>query len=69
MQQCGVNELLDVYVWGKHFLDITDAKQIMIFGHEKYTDINVRTQNVIDLLSVDWIDNFISPKFVRILHT
>ena len=27
MQQCEVHELSDVYVWGKRFVDIADAKK------------------------------------------
>jgi len=61
-----MQELSDVYVWGKHYLDITDAKKKTKFGPGKYDlQCTVKTQNVMDLLPSNWIDNFFTPQFVR----
>ncbi|XP_025193944.1 uncharacterized protein LOC112593655 [Melanaphis sacchari] len=61
---CEMQELSDVYVWGKHYLDITDAKKKTNFGPGKYDlQCTVKTQNVTDLLSSNWIDNFFTPQF------
>jgi len=64
-----MQELSDVYVWGKHCLDITNAKKKTKFGPGKYDlQCTVKTQNVMDLLPSNWIDNFFTPQFVRTIH-
>lgn len=67
--QCEVHELSDVYVWGKHFLDIADAKKITKFESRKYeSQCTVKTQKVMDLLTSNWIKHFFTPQFVRTLY-
>ncbi|KAL5239951.1 hypothetical protein ACI65C_007361 [Semiaphis heraclei] len=64
---CEVHELSDVYVWGKHFVDITEAKKKTIFEPRKYdTQCTVKTQNVVDLLTSNWIENYFTPQFEAI---
>ncbi|XP_050057200.1 malate dehydrogenase-like isoform X2 [Aphis gossypii] len=61
---CEMQELSDVFVWGKHYLDITDAKKKTKFGPGKYDlQCTVKKQNVMDLLPSNWIDNFFTPQF------
>jgi len=70
VQQCEVHELSDVYVWGKHFLDIADAKKKTKFEPRKYeSQCTVKTQKVMDLLTSNWIKNFFTPQFVRTCTT
>ncbi|CAH1721736.1 unnamed protein product [Aphis gossypii] len=41
---CEIQELSDVYVWGKHYLDITDTKKKTKFGPGKY-DLQCTVKN------------------------
>ncbi|XP_015367358.1 PREDICTED: malate dehydrogenase-like [Diuraphis noxia] len=64
---CEVHELSDVYVWGKHFVDITEAKKKTKFEPRKYdSQCTVKTQNVVNLLTPNWIDNYFTPQFEAI---
>ncbi|KAL4113621.1 hypothetical protein QTP88_017214 [Uroleucon formosanum] len=61
---CEVHELSDVYVWGKRFVDIADAKKKTKFESRKYeSQCTVKTQNVMDLLTSNWIEHFFTPQF------
>eukprot|EP00102_Acyrthosiphon_pisum_P012036 XP_008181026.1 PREDICTED: probable malate dehydrogenase 2, mitochondrial isoform X2 [Acyrthosiphon pisum] len=61
---CEVHELSDVYVWGKHFLDIADAKKKTRFEPRKYeSQCTVKTQKVMGLLTSNWIKNCFTPQF------
>lgn len=65
--QCQTQDLSNVYIWGKNYLDISNAKRTSKFGPGKHSFCTLKTQNVIELLPMDWIKSFLIPQFVRII--
>lgn len=68
--KCEVQELSDVYIWGKDYLDLNNGKKLTTYApsdeQRKYgLQCKRTTQNLLDILPSEWIDNFLTPRFVR----